>query len=74
MYSWTERSLIAEELFMPLAFDEVFTLKRCVMSDEQEQDSSPIMPTEQQTIMFCQEPILLKGMGLRKGCRMATPD
>ena len=49
-------------------------LKRCVMSDEQEQDSSPLIPTEQQTIMFCQEPILLRGMGLRKGCRMATPD
>src|SRR5947209_19178902 len=27
-------------------------LRRCVMSDEQEQDSSPLMPVEQQTIMF----------------------
>jgi hypothetical protein len=44
------------------------------MSDEQEQDSSPLMPTEQQTIMFCQEPIPFKAMGLRKGCRVATPD
>ena len=44
------------------------------MSDEQGQDSSPLMPIEQQTIMFCQEPIPFKAMGLRKCCRVATPD
>ncbi len=30
MYSWTELSLIAEELFVPLALDQVFSLKRCL--------------------------------------------
>jgi hypothetical protein len=32
-------------------------LKRCVMSDEQ--DSSPLMPTEQQTIMFYGKPLVV---------------
>src|SRR5713101_9366906 len=34
-------------------------LKRCVMSDEQEQDSSPLMPIEQQTIMFYGKPLVV---------------
>jgi hypothetical protein len=29
------------------------------MSDEQEQDSSPLMPTEQQTIMFYGKPLVV---------------
>jgi hypothetical protein len=84
--SWTELPLIAEELFMPLALDQVFSLKRClnyvvhghvtwactkgvpswqpllkrcVMSDEQEQDLSPLMPIEQQTIMFYGKPLVV---------------
>ena len=34
-------------------------LKRCVMSDEQGQDSSPLMPIEQQTIMFYSKPLVV---------------
>src|SRR5260370_28435352 len=34
-------------------------LKRCVMNDEQEQDSSPLMPIEQQTIMFYGKPLVV---------------
>ena len=34
-------------------------LKWCVMSDEQEQDSSPLMPTEQQTFMFYGKPLVV---------------
>src|SRR5437763_13618581 len=34
-------------------------LRRCVMSDEQEQDSSPLMPVEQQTIMFYGKPLVV---------------
>ena len=34
-------------------------LKRCVMSDEQEQDSSPLVPIEQQTIVFYGKPLVV---------------
>src|SRR5437773_5116118 len=34
-------------------------LKRCVMSDEQEQDSSPLMPIEQQTILLYGKPLVV---------------
>src|SRR5215469_17407968 len=33
--------------------------KRCVMSDEQEQDSSLLVPIEQQTIMFYGKPLVV---------------
>src|SRR5436305_10491094 len=33
--------------------------KRCVMSDEQEQDSSPLVPIEQQTIVFYGKPLVV---------------
>src|SRR5205823_12432026 len=33
--------------------------KRCVMSDEQEQDSSPLVPIEQQTIIFYGKPLVV---------------
>src|SRR5260370_14659770 len=47
-----ERSSLQRTLWQP-------PLKRRVMSDEQEQDSSPLMPIEQQTIMFYGKPLVV---------------
>src|SRR5437588_9218072 len=34
-------------------------LKRCMLSDEQEQESAPLIPTEQQTILFYGKPLMV---------------
>jgi hypothetical protein len=34
-------------------------LKRCILNDEQEQESAPLIPIEQQTIMFYAKPIVV---------------
>src|SRR5437660_5963560 len=48
--------------------------KRCVMSDEQEQDSSPLVPIEQQTIIFYGKPLWLAGIDPKRVREEIRPE